>query len=331
VHPTLSNVACLCLALAGCASENDLANVRASDEWIQADNSQVDILWVVDNSESMADEQDALALGFEAFVEELEGANTDFHLGVVSTDMEGEGGRLIGDPAVITNDDAYVDLFTDRVRLGGEGSQKEKGLAAALHALSPDLMPNRNRGFLREDAKLLVVMVSDEDDCSDDNALDHLDQEACYTREDVLVPVAKVLRGLRELKTRQNMVGVSAIVGPLRNEAACPQSTWPGHRYLSVARHTGGLQGDICEPDWGGMLYDLGLNASGVSTSFQTSQLARQGTIEVTVGGIQVPESGEQGWTYDTETLYLHFHGDLIPWRGSEIRCTYEVERDHRP
>src|SRR5688572_15430483 len=45
-----------------------------------------DILFVVDNSGSMADEQERLASNFDAFIREIAGAG-DYQIGVVSTDL----------------------------------------------------------------------------------------------------------------------------------------------------------------------------------------------------------------------------------------------------
>ena len=63
--------------------------------------------------------------------------------------------------------------------LGTDGSSYEKGLEAAERALTPPLAAagGPNDGFLRDDAYLVVVFLSDENDCSDRGP-------ACTTRED---------------------------------------------------------------------------------------------------------------------------------------------------
>ncbi len=50
--------------------------------------TQIDMLWVIDNSGSMCQEQDVLARNFDLFVEEIDKTNLDFHIGVTTTDME---------------------------------------------------------------------------------------------------------------------------------------------------------------------------------------------------------------------------------------------------
>ena len=321
-------IVCFVCLLAACKSDRELYERTGDDTWHQADNNEVDILWVVDNSNSMTEEQVSLANGFSTFIEEMESTGTDFHLGVITTSFDTgdlNRGKLLGDPPVITQDDDYVAAFQTRVKVGGGGSQKEKGLEAATFALSPVMTTGPNTGFLRPDAQLLVMVVSDEDDCSDNGVLDNEPPEACYTQQDKLIPVTEFVVELRELKDSPDLAMLSAIVGPLETEAAGCNDTWPGHRYMEVAKYMGGQSANICETDWSDMLWELGLNASGVVSSFKTTYAAQVDSIEVFVDDVEVEKSSTNGWTYDSETWYLHFHGDAIPPRGSEIRCTYEI------
>jgi hypothetical protein len=50
-------------------------------------SEQIDILWVVDNSGSMCQEQKILGDNFDAFINELDGTTLDFHLSVTTTHM----------------------------------------------------------------------------------------------------------------------------------------------------------------------------------------------------------------------------------------------------
>jgi hypothetical protein len=315
--------------MVGCQDLSDFADIEKTDAWQQTPTDQVDILWVVDNSNSMALEQDLLSAGFSSFAEELENTNTNFHLGVVTTDFEyddSDRGRLVGDPAVITADDDYVNLFTERVLVGLNGSGKEKGLEAAEYALSASMTTGFNRGFFREEANLLIVFVSDEDDCSDDGALGLADNTACYSQRDKLVPVPEYVERFQALKPAKDKVQIGAIVGPENATALCDDTTLPGRRYIEVARLTGGLSGSICETEWSNFLYDLGLNAAGIFTTFELSHGARPGSLMVYVDDAVVPEDTFNGYTYDTEAQAITFHGLWIPERGAGVRAVYVIE-----
>jgi hypothetical protein len=324
---------CLSAALLGaCTTEYDGFSIQSTlDVWYQEPTDRVDILWVIDNSNSMGAEQDTLAAGFQSFAMELENTGTDFHLGVITTTFlygDTNRGKLIGEPAYITPDDDYLRLFPERVKVGVDGDGKEKGLEAAAWALSSVMTEGvgPNAGFLRPDAHLLVVFVSDEDDCSDEGALDGLVNPSCYNRADELVAVDEYVASIETSKDwdETGKVQLAGIVGP-NSSSACDYAV-PGSRYMEAARLTGGLVGDICQPDWSDMLYDLGLNAVGVHRTFELSHGAIEETFEVTIDDAVILPSEIDGWTYDDEMFAITFHGDAVPSRGSVIRADYDIQ-----
>ena len=168
----------------------------------------VDIVFVVDNSASMAPLQQQLAAGFDAFmnvIDGLPGGPPDLHIGVVSSDMGAGDGSLAGcngqggdrgalqfaprgactatglDPtarfiALRTETDGsrttnygaagLSDVFGCIALLGEAGCGFEQPFSSVQYALDPALAPDDNAGFLRRDAFLGVIIISNEDDCS---------------------------------------------------------------------------------------------------------------------------------------------------------------------
>jgi hypothetical protein len=165
----------------------------------------VDILFVIDNSGSMKGEQDNLGRNFPKLIEALRsqklgGKIPNVHIGVVTTDLGagpftqhcpipgGDQGRLQNTPreAGCTPPDkpwiSYLDgktnvpsgapdpiqrvkdAFSCIAQVGTQGCGFEQPLEAARRALDPKR--NLNPGFLRKDAYLAVVFITDEDDCS---------------------------------------------------------------------------------------------------------------------------------------------------------------------
>jgi len=313
----------------GCASDTNWNLRSETDVFAQAPNNEVDILWVVDDSYSMAEEQATLAQGFASFGDELEISGTDFHIGVITTSFEYTDplrGALQGDPPYLTSTDDYEVEFQERATaVGVEGSDKEKGLEAASWAVSQEMTaPNGvNAGFVRPTAQLLIVIVSDEEDCSDNGALEGQSPEACYTEDDQLIPVMDVLEDLQDLKSDPSRVTLSAIVG--QSNSPCPE-VWFGSRYILAASLTGGFTGDICESNWNGMLAIMGLHAVGIRDSFKLELGAQPDTIEVLVDDATVVESDTDGWTYDPSTWYVTFHGASVPPRDSVITISYVVD-----
>lgn len=166
---------------------------------------KLDVLVVVDNSGSMTQEQASLSSTFPALIRELEGLPgglPDLHLGVVSSDVGAGGSVIAGNPACSRpggGDRGWLDpankaaacgvrsghrylmangastnfagtlanAFGCMAQLGTSGCGFEHQLQSARLALLPGFN-TENAGFLRDDAHLLVIILSDEDDCSSD-------------------------------------------------------------------------------------------------------------------------------------------------------------------
>ena len=188
-------------------------SVIREKRWSQtiAVSSSADILFVVDNSGSMAGEQEQLGASFSSFATVLNEKFGDvFHIAIVSTGMEsqacpacdsvitkscvnttGENGRFqdrrghitwtAGEPIfdfvddstcrVVTNSntDCFYDVAQSRgiALVGVNGCGYERGLAPLKYALGDNLLGNYNAGFLRNDATLAVIIISDEEDCGE--------------------------------------------------------------------------------------------------------------------------------------------------------------------
>jgi hypothetical protein len=317
--------------LLACASDHDLARVEATDSYFQEGTDRVDILWVVDDSISMSNEQTKVAQGFQQFIAGMNmSADADFHLGIINTDMDDsnpERGLMIGDPPYLTRDDAYVAEFMARVQVGTDGSDKERGLQAAEFALSDPTALAHQEGFLRDEAVLALVFVSDENDCSDENWLsDEQDGSLCYDIHEQLVPVADYIRSYQGLKGPDGRVVVSAIVGP-PVEDGCEQS-WPGTRYQTVARELDGVEANICESDYLVIMDEIGARISSPQRTFFLTHPAVEDTLEVYVDDALVDPDPMEGWEYDGTLAAVSFPGDYVPAFGSVIEISYDIAVD---
>ncbi len=319
------------LLVGACGQESNFSAQTQVDAFSQAPNNQIDILWVVDDSFSMEAEQELLADGIGVFAAEMDASGTDFHLGVTSTSFDTLQGALIapdGELPYLTNADPnYQEQFKERARIGTDGSDKEKGIASGNFALQPSMVGpgGPNEGFLRPEAQLLLVYVSDEEDCTDGGLLNGEPQDACYTRMDELPPVANYAAQLWNLKQDKSLVNVGAII--VTDKDNCVDSNvWASERYAEMVRLNGGFVGDLCQANWDNMLGTLGLTAVGIRSTFKLTKGAVIGTIQVFVDDVEVDESDINGWTYDPATWYIEFHGDAVPPRGSEVSVSYTVD-----
>jgi hypothetical protein len=317
---------------AGLLGEGHVLHDR-TDRFVQEGHAKVDVLFVVDNSGSMMEEQGGLAQNFAALLSAAQGQRVDYRIAVTTTGIEpsvggwtacpggvqgGEAGRLFpadsARPRVIapTTPDAAA-VFAANVQVG-VCHWNEQGLEAAYRALSPPLVNSAddphtplpgdgNLGFLRPDAKLAVVFVSDEDDYSPGTVAFY---EAFF----------------RALKSDDpTLLVISAVVGP-QDLSTCPTAASSGSRYAALARSTGGVVESICTPSWADSLEHLSDSAFGPRQRFLLSASpASPAEVVVRVNGAAVTS----GWTYDPVTNSVVFDAQVVPAFGSLIEITYPL------
>ncbi len=312
-------------SLLGCGSEQGIYLMDGHDQFMQRGTDHVDILWVIDNSNSMASEQALVSEGFQNFVYALAPTeNSDFQMGVITTDMDLENpdrGVLLGEPAILTQTENFVVNFIQRVEVGVGGSDMERGLEAAWFALTDPSVASQNDGFLRDDANLAIIFITDENDCSDEGALpDGAEGRTCYDAEDKLVPVNEYVDRFSSLKGEGLYTIAGGILGP-SVESGCEDS-WPGHRYSTIIAQTGGVEGNICDTDYRGMMTELGSRISGPLRVFTLSEVPILETIEIIVGDTVIPEDW---WQWDEEYNTIRFDGSYVPDWGSVIYVDYTI------
>jgi hypothetical protein len=269
---------------------------------------------VVDCSGSMSDNQQNLADNFDAFINWATTLDVDFHLGVTSCQVDlppsVSGGKTIypgelveenGIKVITSNTPDVIGAFTDLILLGDDCSATEAGLQGAHMALSEPLVtdPSKNGTFMREDAKLYIICVSDEPDQSEGSL-------------DFYVDFFSSIKGYRNTE----MMKVSAI-----------SSEHPGGRYCEMASRTGGICESINTANWAQVLESLGIDAFSAIREFPLSRPADPSTITVTVEGATVPQAsspeGANGWTYDPATNTIYFGDDVVPEKGARIEVSY--------
>ena len=175
---------------------------------------RVDMLFVLDSSGSMIDERQALAAtdAFTSIVETLSGINgggIEYRIGV-SDDKDGGFESFGGDPWFDS-----TELTVDQMAIafnGAVGQISGEPPLGCEHVLTSavDLLDGDATGFVREDALLVLVLVTDVDDYG---AYDQdgfcIDGLGCTTVPD---PVAELTTRLVDDVKGGQMDGVAAIV-----------------------------------------------------------------------------------------------------------------------
>jgi hypothetical protein len=148
---------------------------------------KIDLVFVVDNSGSMGQEQANLTSNFPNFITTLNGFRTkggdplDYRVAVTTTDNSTDRGafRRTGAngcnpgptrPWLERNDANLSQAFSCRANVGTSGSSSEVGLECMKQALTTRMTDGTNKAngqdFLRQDALLAFIIITDEDESS---------------------------------------------------------------------------------------------------------------------------------------------------------------------
>lgn len=273
------------------------------DVFKQLQKPEIDILFVVDDSGSMSDDQNNIANNFSSFIKWASTLQVDFQIGVVTTDV-GRKGCLFGSVKYITPQTPNLTtVFSTNVRVGTSGSATERGLESSYLALTAPSLTGCNAGFYRQDAALSVIYVSDE-------------------RDQSLQAVNFYINFLRSLKGIRNPDKIRAsAIGPFPLSTCQTSNTC---RYYEVAKTLLGIYEHIANANWGSTLSNLGAVTFGYRTQFFLSRPADPKSIQVKVNGQVVPE-GPNGWTYDSSNNSVNFGKSAVPPAGALIEISYNA------
>lgn len=330
-------IAALALAgIAGC-TEYDVIRAENVDVFFQEPAEAVDILMIVDNSGSMEPYQIQLGRNFEAFIEFFIGAQVDYHIAVTTTTMrkptydpsypqcsqadldEIPDPGQIADNRVITPQTAdAATVFRDLVNVGTCGSGYEMGLETARLALSPELLSTANYGFLRDEAALSIIFVSDEEDTSP-------------------YPVNEYINDFREVKGQRSREVFNASALVVTDASTCGGSgSSVGSRYIDVATQTHGIVGNLCAQDFAGIVTELSLNTSRLRDTFFLSREPDVRTLQVAVEDAAVPcDTGAWSFAFVEEAGVSRpavvFARDAMPAPGDRVSVRYNSGSGEEP
>lgn len=307
---------------------------RQTDTFQQLPAPKVDLLFVIDDSFSMGDDQERLRQELPKVLGIATSYGQDYHVGITTTDTILVRGNFKGYPrfADTTTD---VVAFAENMAVGTAGHYIEMGLEAAYLALYnrsirtdivcqdnvpgqcprddgegiplicvEDRCSGRNYGFMRDDAELIVVIVSDEEDSSPQTTNWYVNRFA-------------------DLKPPNSGVGVtvhSVIVTP---QGCLAGFGTPGQRYLQVSDALNGAVVSICASDFGAELERVARRTFGLKDRFYPTLPPDPSTLSVKVRGVACTE----GWTFNAATGAVVFdtNAACYPQFEDEIEIEYDV------
>ncbi len=282
-------------------------------------NNKVDFVWIIDNSSSMTDKQMKLSQQLPGVINTLNSLKLDYHMVFITTDVrdktspsdvEGSGGKFIGDPKFLTKDSQnLLSEVQDRVVQGSLGSNLERGLLSLERVFSKTYLSTEGRGFFREDALLVINVLSDEDDKSN-NTSD-------YYRN--------FLNQLKPLGAGQPGGWILNFIGVLNLSGSCSANGYPdpGYIFMDLASWSGGKSENICSNTLVEAVSGIRERIIEILTDYTLAQKPNISTIRVFVNGLTIPENSINGWTYVESSNVIRFHGSAVPPADSEVIVDY--------
>lgn len=248
----------------------------------------VDILFAVDQSCSMEDDASRLGANFSKFVEAIGTVTRGWRVGVATHDS-----GCFRDGWYTSATPSYQDKFRSAVWAWDGGSYTEALLSVARSALRASAT-GCNRGFLRSEANLHVILVSDEPEQSPES----------WSR------LVSQIRALHP--TDPARVKISAVAGDYPR--GCSTAA-PGEGYWQAVNDTGGEYLSICDNDWARHAATLAKASVEGLSRFELSQIPDPRTLAVYVNSVEV----ERGFRLEGSTLVFE---PAAP-EGAAIRVEY--------
>jgi hypothetical protein len=319
----------LLLALSSCSNPSSIMKLpdqpgqKISDSGVEVFDPSVDILFVIDNSGSMGGHQANLSANVSRFIANFtQRSALNFHIGVVSTDMDGYFagksqccGNLIGSPNFVDKSTPnFNQVLQQNMILGTNGSSEEHSFDPVYAALTLPNLTGSNDGFYRPGAHLAVVIMTDAEDQS------HISVNDFYNF-------------LVGLKNRADRVSVYGVIVPSNDTTDCPrdeEGVTPQRieALLGKVANAGANEMNICAPDFGDKLAAMGDDLlKRVASVVYLNRRPAPGTIHVTFGTQIIPADPVIGWTYDSFVNAIRL-GDKIQWtiqpQGTQVKVTYD-------
>lgn len=306
---------------------------------------KVDILWVIDNSGSMATSQKNLTDHFGSFIEKFVQTDSDFHMAVTTSDAylapylnnfnfsrirDGVTNGVLNQHSgvfVMKKDTPNLSsVFLTNITQGTKGSGDER----AFSSFEETLQNPWNVDFRRPDAFLAVIIVSDEDDFSHNDFT--TGTSGYYFTEDYNDPTMFTIQHYMDYLTNFTSTGgagknfsVNAIT--IFDDACYNQLKGNGQkksrRYEELVTASAGTLISLCS-DFSQSLQVLSESIVELSSVFALNRIPLEATIVVIVDGVTVPKDATNGWTYDAAANSIAFHGTAIPQAGADVKINFD-------
>lgn len=271
--------------------------IEVEDIWVDSFTQpstyeEIDIVWVIDRSGSMNDDIGRILEGIAAMMNNL--PPTGWRLTMIPTG--GDGSKEMAEFPLIPGDD-YSDAeeLYNKIPL----EKKESGFDGIYNYV---VFNAYSDSWMRPDAALLTVFVSDEDDQSSN--------------------FSEVAAFVAWYGAQREHTFLASIVNVHTNESECGAPlAYMGDRYIDATDHFSGEVVDICQDDW-----SQGVIEATSQTQLKDSIILTHKPIDVDSIHVFINEEPIGGWTYNPLMNKITF--DVTPPEKSLVEIAYHYEND---
>jgi len=285
-------------------SQGSLGTTR-TDRLSQANLGILDIQVVVDNSNSMKEEQANLATKLAPLIREIE--QSDWRINIVTTDPAQITTNVCSRALVRRGDANGTSVFSTGVSAGTAGSGNEQGFRLAVHGLSCQTTP-----WVRPNSSVAVLIISDEDNCSDRGSDC---PNTAYAKPEYLL---NYLTGSgRTLNKDARVYGLIKIPGSTN----CTTAPTFGTYYQAAITASGGRSGSICDADYSGFLAAMSKDlVTLLKAEFTLSDTPNAGSLKIYVNNVLQPSD-----SYQLMGKSVRFMAGKLPPAGASIVAEYRL------
>ena len=283
----------------------DLGYYTQKEEVIKTESvGKVDVLWNIDNSGSMSSSQKSLADNFSLFIEDFAKKDVDFKMAIITTDNSAnrDTNNKLNSTELKKSKQDFIEDFEKKIQVGIRGSASEKAFEMTKSFIEG------NGDWLRSDALLVIIFVSDEEEGGNEYRSDLKKQVKFYT--DAIV----------------NSKGGD--VANVRAFSICSRSRC--NRFKTISESTNGLVKYLDE-SFSDISTEFGKSIVSTLTKLETSfslniNPSDPSKLKVDIDGSAVPKDVAEtdGWNYDATANAIEFFGSHIPSNGSKIKVYVE-------
>jgi len=280
------------LVTEGVIAPSNTENTNSDTFIYSGDRLKVDILFVMDDSGSMREEQKATVQAItRTFGLAMSSKNVDWKATVVGTGYNTDySHRYIDNPS-----ENNITKLASQLELGTNGSGSEYGLLKAYNYLTNGNMSSRS------DSALVIVYISD---------------EICHSNLNQLG-----ISNIADSYFVKNNVKVNTII-PLTGEYTYASSTRANDLAYLMANATGGEVANLHNYATGydAMMQKIADNSAGSASVIVLTKTPIIASIQVSVNGVVVANSG---WSYNSSNNSIVFNSNSTPNSGDNINITY--------